>query len=332
MLSRADEPGYRAREPGKLSDVRQGPNETEAAMARADVQFRSKGTWCRGWLYLPDGDPPGVGGRPPIIVMAHGLGAVIQMRLDAFAERFSDAGYACLVFDYRHFGLSDGTPRQLLSIRRQLDDWAAALDYARTLPNVDNRRVVLWGSSFSGGHVMAVGARDRHVSAVIAQCPFTSGIASASAMNPVTAVKVAGRAIADLAGSVVGRPPVLVDLVGSPRDAALMTAPDAQPGYAALVPDDLDFADAVAARIGVSIPLYHPGRALRKVSCPVLVCACDDDTVAPPRPTVRYARQGPTTQVIRYPEGHFDIYVGEPFEQVVADQVDFLDRVVPLDQ
>ena len=93
------------------------------------MEFRSGGVLCRAWLYLPDsGDPA------PIIVMAHGLGAIKEMCLDAFAERFCDAGYACLVFDYRHFGASDGHPRQLLSVRRQLSDWAAAIAFARDLP------------------------------------------------------------------------------------------------------------------------------------------------------------------------------------------------------
>lgn len=55
-----------------------------------------------------------------MIVMAHSLGGVRQMRLDAFARRFSAAGCRCLVFDYRHFGASAGEPRQLLSVRRQL--------------------------------------------------------------------------------------------------------------------------------------------------------------------------------------------------------------------
>ncbi|MFW0793655.1 alpha/beta fold hydrolase [Gordonia sp. CPCC 205515] len=295
-------------------------------MARRNVQFRSGKQWCRGWLYLPDEDAP----RPPIIVMAHGLGAVIQMRLDAFADRFCDAGYACLVFDYRHFGDSDGTPRQLLSIRRQLDDWAAAIAHARTLDDVDTGRVVLWGSSFGGGHVMVAGARDPKVAAVIAQCPFTSGTASTLALDPISAAKVTARGIADLAGSVIGRKPVTVELAGRAHDAALMTAPDAVDGYLPLVPEDYDFTNAVAARVGLSIPLHHPGRSLTQITCPVLVCVCDHDTVAPPRPTVRYARNGPTTQLIRYPLGHFDIYVGDAFEEVVADQVDFLDRAVPL--
>ncbi|AZG47475.1 hypothetical protein D7316_04086 [Gordonia insulae] len=262
--------------------------------------------------------------------MAHGLGAVKEMRLDAFAERFADAGYACLVFDYRHFGDSDGEPRQLLSIRRQLDDWAAAIAYARSIPEVDSGRVVLWGTSFGGGHVMVAGARDGRVAAIIAQCPFTSGVASTLALDPMSAAKVTARGIVDLVGSAFGRAPVMVALAGVAHEPALMTAPDVVPGYLPLVPEGHPFTNEVAARVGLAIVAHRPGRALEQITCPVLVCVCDDDTVAPARQTVRYVRRGPTTQMIRYPEGHFDIYVGEAFEQVVADQVDFLDRVVPL--
>ena len=80
---------------------------------RLNVTFPSGPDECHAWLYLPKG-----GGRPPVVVMAHGLGGVREMRLDAYAERFAAAGYVCLVFDYRHFGASGGQPRQLLSIRR----------------------------------------------------------------------------------------------------------------------------------------------------------------------------------------------------------------------
>src|SRR5689334_9123281 len=95
---------------------------------RLNVEFESgrQGEHCRAWLYEPEGKGPF-----PVIVMAHGLGGVKEMRLDAFAERFSMAGYACLVFDYRHFGTSDGHPRQLLDISRQLEDWSCAIAFAR---------------------------------------------------------------------------------------------------------------------------------------------------------------------------------------------------------
>ena len=89
---------------------------------------------------------PAGSGNTPLLVMAHGLGAVRTMRLDAYAERFSAAGYACLVFDYRNFGDSEGEPRQLLDIRMQLQDWTAAVAYARTLPGIDPDRIGLWGT------------------------------------------------------------------------------------------------------------------------------------------------------------------------------------------
>ena len=293
-------------------------------MRRSDVEFASGGVPCRAWLYEPD-----TGNRPPIIVMAHGLGGVREMRLDAFAERFADAGYACLVFDYRHFGSSAGLPRGLLSVRRQREDWSSAIAFARSLPQVDGSRVVLWGTSFGGGHVLAVGARER-VAAVIAQCPFTSGVASALAMEPLVAAKVTALALADLAAAVVRRGPVRVPLAAHPGSTALMTAPDVMDGYLALVPDGLDFTDAVAARIGLVIPLLSPARAMRKAHAPTLVCACDRDTVAPAGPTIKAAEAAPKVTLKRYDEGHFDIYVGEWFERNVSDQLDFLARHVPL--
>ena len=121
-------------------------------MSREDVTFTSRGQLCAGWFYRAD-----VEGRAPVVVMAHGLAAVKEMRLDAYAERFAAAGFHVLVFDYRHFGDSEGSPRQLLDIKKQHQDWTAAVTYARTRPDVDGTRVALWGSSLSGGHVLALG-------------------------------------------------------------------------------------------------------------------------------------------------------------------------------
>jgi dienelactone hydrolase len=154
-----------------------------APPARRDVYFSSGDARCHAWLYLPEA-PSADDGPPPVIVMAHGLGAIKALRLGAFAERFQEAGYACLVFDYRHFGDSDGEPRELLSIPRQREDWRAAVTCARSLPEVDGSRVVLWGTSFGGGHAIATAAADHSIAAAIAQCPFTDGIASARQISP----------------------------------------------------------------------------------------------------------------------------------------------------
>ena len=200
---------------------------------------------------------------------------------------------------------------------------------ARSRPEVDPRRVVLWGTSFGGGHVLATAARDPAVAAVIAQGPFTDGIASALAMRPDSSVKVMARAVRDVAGARLGRPPVMVATAGPPGSAALMTAADAEPGYLALVPAQAPFANQVAARSALDIIRYRPGRQTAKIACPVLFCVCEHDSVAPARPTLRHARRAPRGEVRLYPDGHFDIYAAEPFERVVKDQLAFLARHVP---
>ncbi len=290
---------------------------------RLDMHFPSGGVQCSAWLYLPDGGPA------PVIVMAHGLGGVRGMRLDAYAERFRDAGYGCLVFDYRNFGDSEGQPRQLLDIGLQLEDWAAAITYARTLDSVDTGRIILWGSSFSGGHVIVAAARDRNIAAVVAQCPFTDGPASLLAMSPVNSAKLTALALRDTIGARFGKQPVMVATSGPPGSTALMTSPDAQPGYLALVPEGAPFRNEVAARIALGITFHIPGREAVKVNCPSMFCVCETDSIAPPKATLRHARKAPRGEIKLYPEGHFDIYVGAPFERVIADQIRFLTTHVP---
>ncbi|MGD1256749.1 alpha/beta hydrolase [Mycobacterium seoulense] len=288
---------------------------------REDVRFPSGGVLISAWLYRPTGSAPA-----PLLVMAHGLGGVRTMRLDAYAERFSGAGYACLVFDYRNFGDSEGEPRQVLDVGLQLADWAAAVAYARTLPGIDHDRIALWGTSFAGGHVIATAARLPGIAAAVVQCPFTDSVASIRTLSPLIFLRVGIRAARDLLAERLGKPPVMIPTVGRPGEVALMNAPDAYPGYLRLVPDGVDIAQEVAARIALRIIAYRPGRDTAKIPCPILFCVCEADSVAPPGPTLRYAAKAPRGEVKVYPEGHFAIYVDEAFERVVADQLAFLDK------
>ncbi|SRX92690.1 Alpha/beta hydrolase [Acinetobacter baumannii ATCC] [Mycobacterium shimoidei] len=290
-------------------------------VARDDVWFNSGHERISAWLYRP-----GRSGDAPLIVMAHGLGAVRTMRLDAYAERFSAAGYACLVFDYRNFGDSEGQPRQVLDIGMQLQDWVAAIAYARTLSGIDVNRIALWGTSFAGGHVIATAARIPGIAAVVSQCPFTDSIASFGTLSPWISARITALAIRDIIGARFGRPPVMVATAGNPGEVALMNAPDAYPGYLKLVPEGVSLRNEVAARIGVKLLSYRPGRLAAKVSCPILFCVCETDSVAPAGPTLRYAAAAPRGEVKVYPDGHFAIYVGDAFERVVADQIAFLDQ------
>ncbi|OBK85073.1 alpha/beta hydrolase [Mycolicibacter sinensis] len=265
-----------------------------------------------------------------MIVMAHGLGGVKEMRLDAFAERFTAAGYVCLVFDYRHFGSSSGEPRQLLDIKKQLQDWRSAVSSARTLDGADPERVVVWGTSFGGGHVIITAAQDKRIVAAISQCPFTDGFASAFAIPPVSSVKVTALALRDAIGARLGRPPVMVSTYGPPGSTALMSTPDSVAGVTALIPEGHGVPQDVAARFGLAIVRHFPGRQARNVACPVFFAICESDTVAPAKPTQKYAAQAPQGEIKLYDAGHFDIYVGKDFERNVTDQLDFLRRHVPV--
>jgi uncharacterized protein len=291
---------------------------------REDVQFTSGHDRISAWLYRP-ADTGGTG-PVPLLVMAHGLGAVRTMRLDAYAERFSAAGYACLVFDYRNFGDSGGEPRQVLDIGMQLADWAAAVAYARTVDGIDHSRIGLWGTSFGGGHVIATAARLPGIAAAVAQCPFTDGVASARTLNPSVTARITARAVRDVVGARLGKPPVMVATAGKPGEVALMNTPDAYSGYLRLVPDGVELPNEVAARIGLNVITYRPGRQAAKISCPILFCVCETDSVAPAAATLRHAAKAPRGEVKLYPEGHFAIYVDDAFERVVADQIAFLDK------
>ena len=292
---------------------------------RQDITFSSANDQCAAWLYLPDSDRPA-----PILVMAHGLGGVRQMRLDAFAERFCEAGYACLVFDYRFFGASGGEPRQLLDIESQLEDWKNAVKFAQSDTRVDGSKVIVWGSSFSGGHVLKTAATVPGIAGVMSQCPFTNGIASSLALHPISSVKVSFLATLDIFSTLLRNKPVMVNLTGKAGDAALMTAVDAIDGVNNLRPKGNNIIDYVTARFGFMITTYFPGQYASKVKVPTLVTACLKDTVAPVKPTLRYAKKLQQGEVIELDAGHFDIYIGEWFEKNIGFQLNWLERHFPL--
>ena len=290
-------------------------------VTRSEIEFPSGGLTCAASVFRPDGQE-----RLPLVVMAHGFSGTREMRLDAFAERFAAAGIAALVFDYRHFGASAGVPRQLLDIRKQQADYHAATAFVRTLDWIDPDRVALFGSSFSGGHVLAVGARDTRVAAIVAQCPFTHGLATLPAIGASNVLKGAAAGLRDELNELLGRAPHYVPVTGDPGAFAVMTTPDSKRGIEAMLPPQPNWENRVAARILPRIGAYRPGREAVRISCPLLACICERDALAPAARSTELVSKAPLAEIKRYPYGHFDIYVGDPFEQVVADQVGFLQR------
>lgn len=298
---------------------------------RSDVVFDSWGERCAAWLYRPAG-PEGsgapAGDRLPCVVMAHGWAGTREARLDAFAERFAAAGLVVLVFDYRHFGASEGEPRQLLDIRRQLEDWAAAISYARALSDVDPERIALWGTSFSGGHVIETAARDRRLAAIVASVPFVDGLANLARLGRRHAARLTLLGLRDQVAALRGRPPVMLPAVGPPGSTATMNTPDAEPGYKRLIPPGSNWRNETAARVALRVGTYRPVARASSITCPALFTIAEDDAITPPDLALRACAAVPHSELRRYPGGHFDLYVPPQFDQVVADQSDFLVRVL----
>lgn len=291
-----------------------------------DVTFVSDGERCAAWLYRPE-----AGGSASCVVMAHGWSGLREQRLGAYAERFAAVGMTALVFDYRHFGASEGEPRHLLDIPRQLADWRAAVDFARTLDGVDPERIALWGTSFSGGHVVTVAADDPRIAAVVAQVPYADGLRNLPRLGVRHALRLTRAGLADQLGALIGRAPRMIASVGPPGSLAVMTSPDAEPGFHALTPPGVEWPNEAAARVSVKVSSYRPIRRASDVSCPILFAIAADDQVTPPDLAEEAARRAPRSEVRRYAgAGHFDVYVGELFERVVTDQVAFLARHLQL--
>lgn len=297
------------------------PSATDAA-ERTQTAFDSAGARCAGVLFRPEG----ASGDVPAVVLGHGFGALKEGRLDAYAQRFAAAGFAAMTFDYRHFGESEGQPRQVVDIRGQQADWRAAIAHARGLEGIDPDRVAAWGSSFGGGHAICTAAQDQRLAAAVAQVPFTSGLATLREIEPRRVAWLTTQGLIDRAGAIAGREAHTIPTVGPAGTMAAMTADDAAEGYAGMYPEGFDWRNEVAARVMLTFALYEPVRRAAKVACPLLVQAGTDDHITPPGPSIRAAERAPRGELITYPLKHFEIYVGAPFERAVDDQVEFLQR------
>jgi len=140
---------------------------------RHNVSFLSHGLKCAGWLYVPDNLKSGT--RAPAIVMAHGFSATKEQYLGKFAELFTTNGFIVLVFDYRFLGSSEGEPRGQVIWYDQIEDYLNSISWLCDQPQVDINRIGVWGTSFSGAHVLSVAAYDRRVKAVVSQVPGIGG-------------------------------------------------------------------------------------------------------------------------------------------------------------
>lgn len=287
-----------------------------------EVAFDAAGVTLRARLDLPAGRAPF-----PAVVMAPGFGGVKEQLLDRYGEVFTRAGLAALRFDPRGFGASDGEPRQEVEAWRQVDDWRHALTFAATLKELRGDRLAVWGTSWSGGHALVVGALDRRVRAVVAQVPFVSGHAMAlRRVRPELRAGLRAEFDGDRRKRFSGAAPARLPLVAQrPGQPCAIPGEDAWRFFEALRAGAPGWRNEITLRSLEASMEYEPGVYAPRVSpTPLLVIAAADDDDSPTDLVLdAYARALEPKRLCLLPCRHFEVYT-RCFEAGAQAARDFL--------
>lgn len=293
-----------------------------------DVFFESGGVRCAADFYPPRTDDQKV----PCVVMGHGGSGTKRLGLPHYAERFAAAGMAVLAFDYRHFGASEGEPRQVIDTAGQHDDYRAAVRYTRSRHDVDPQRIALWGTSLSGGHVLAVAADDAAIAAVVVQVPLIDGWHRGRRLRQRLTWDITWRttqftaaALRDVVHQRLGWAPYLVPVVAETGQFAVFTEPDAKAAFEELGGESVGWRNALAPRMIFDLPRYRKGTA-EKLRMPVLMCLADRDLQASATFAAGLAARMPDVEIHHYPVGHFDVYLEPLRNEIASTQAEFLQR------
>lgn len=301
---------------------------TMTGTTRATVTFDSAGDQCHAWHFTAAHDDlAGPGGRP-CVVMAHGLAGTKDSGLEAFAVALAEAGLDVLAFDYRGFGESDGQRRQVVSVAMQQEDFRSALRTAASLEGVDPQRLVLWGVSMAGGHVLSVAADRDDIAAVVALTPLVDGLAAARlAMkhhSPTQMLRSTGLGLKAKVTGRTGGTAVMLPVVARPGETGALTVEGADEGYRAIAGPT--WRNEVEASFTTELGSFRPTKDAKRVGAPTLFQIADLDRSAPPYAAAKAAFKA-RAEVRHYPCDHFDVYPGaEWHDPVVAHQVAFLTR------
>ncbi|WP_234816159.1 alpha/beta hydrolase [Mycolicibacterium agri] len=290
-----------------------GPDDDDNSDPKSRLRFRRRP--LRRVLTLPPGAGP-----HPAVVLVHGFGATRDMMLPQYEQHFAAAGVATLAFDYRSTGASAGEPRQRISMRRQRVDVAAAMDFLSTRPEIDSRRIGLWGTSLGGMHVLRVAAARNDVAVAVVQCPIVDGIAAARSLGVRAALRLMPYAAEDLVRATLRRGRRYVPIVGPPGSTAAV----AEAGWRSTLPADGCFDNRVAAGDVIGLVWTSASRRARDITAPLLVCVCDRENLIDPACVARVARLAPRGEVRHYDSDHFEIYHPPLVARVLADQTAFL--------
>jgi fermentation-respiration switch protein FrsA (DUF1100 family) len=276
-----------------------------------EVAFRADGNvQLTGNLYIPTAGH----GPFPGVTMSVGYGGVKEQGALPYAEAFARAGFVVLFHDHRGFGGSEGEPRQDINPWRQIDDWRRAITCLQSRPEVDADRIGLWGSSFSGGHALVLGATDTRLKAVVSQVPTISGHQQwLRRHSPIAATALEASFASDDLAQLNGEEPRRIALVADDGvTPATYTDPEAVSFYLQPIPDGL-WENHVTLRSSRAARTYEPGIYVDKVSpTPLLMVVGDNDRVTPTDLALTaYQNALPPKELVTFSGGHFDAYLSQ---------------------
>lgn len=291
-----------------------------------EITFDSHGTTCAARHWTGVGSALETDAGRPVVVMAHGLAGTVDSGLEPFAAALAGAGMDVLAFDYRGFGASGGTHRQRVRVADQVEDYRAAVAAAQRLPGVDASRLVLWGVSLSGGHVLQVAVGRDDVAAVVSLTPLVDGLAAARlAMGHHKPSTLLRSSISGIRSRATGGG-LTMPVVARPGEVGALTLEGCLEDYLSMAGPT--WRNEVDADVALELGTRAPMKAAAQLRVPTLVQIADFDRSAPPQAAAKAAFKA-RAEVRHYPCDHFDVWPGKAwFDAASAHQVGFLTRVL----
>jgi uncharacterized protein len=133
-------------------------------MSKQKITFESEGLKVVGNLFRPQNAEQET--SLPTVLVAGAMTGVKEQVAGSYAERIAKAGFVTLALDHRHFGESQGEPRQHEDPAKKIEDFKNAVSFMSTIKDVDRERIGACGISMGGGYMLQLAAFDRRVKAV----------------------------------------------------------------------------------------------------------------------------------------------------------------------
>ena len=286
---------------------------------RVDVEVPSGGAQVAAWFYPAATDEA----QAPCVVMGHGFSLTRADGLAEYADRFAAEGVHVIVFDHRYLGDSGGSPRQRFRIGAQQQDWRSVVAYARSRPEVDPGRIVLWGYSFAGGHVASLLGRSRlDVLAAMVLCPFADGLKRALATPLRVTAWIVPRAVLDMLGR-----HTTIPVTAPPGGRAAMAFAGEADGFAASVRPGSRWRNQISPGVFLTVALFRPVRRAARIRTPLWVGRCAQDITVAAEAVGAMAASAPLGELHEFGGDHFAPFTGESTAAIIDSQVEFLRRV-----